>query len=249
MAGNRCGFNQHDYRGPSPLSGCGRMPKIISELQEQIRRVGVPTCRRPRAELDEAVRAVLITALEYVDIATLRLGIPTQNGWRPHCWSTIQTRLPWLSPARFFDAVSWLKKAGVLESSQRLVSGKKLKSNDTISGYAVTDKRVSEQLISAFGKTRRWRHEVKSKMQRVAAAAAKLSRTSADFYAAKSVRRKAGPAPIGNQGNSAVSPRAMQMILTARLLEQGRDDAAAVAKDLIERLGTAALAPTLLLSG
>lgn len=171
------------------------IPGFIREAQQRVYEHGIPAVyarcrsRKLRFERDEACRAVLCAALEFIDLQTLKLGMPSSAGWRPWSWSLVRERITWLTDFRFFEALRDLKIAQYIESDQRiLVASKKTKSASNKSGWHVSDKSISERFFSDYGLIARLRHERTAKLNRVKKAAAAAGKTVSDFYQTHSTK-------------------------------------------------------------
>ncbi len=262
--GNRCGFSPDKYRQPEPLDPdvLYRIPKFIRQIQEQIRKGGIPGLNL-RAERDEAVRALVIELLNLTDLWTGKIGIPTREGWLAFGWKRVLARLPWYSESRLWEALKVLQNQGLFGSNQRLADPRYITKDDTKkSGYAVSDKGFTEAFWTAFRQLRRWKHEAEAKAKRTAEKAAKAGKTLQDFYkrtwcntSKQSVKQLAGAriakteqtAP-GTTAPSSIpigpSANAVKMILMDKLINLGCKDAYVRAQKLFDEFGADALMNT-----
>ena len=264
MYGNRCGFSPDKYRQPDPLDPevQSRIPKFIRQIQEQIRKSGIPGLNL-RAERDEAVRALAIDLLNLTDLWTGKIGIPTKDGWLAFGWKRVLARLPWYSESRLWEALKVLQNHGLFGSNQRLADPRYITKDDTKkSGYAVSDKGFTEAFWTAFRQLKRWKHEAEAKAQRTAEKAAKAGKTLQDFYkrtwcatSKQSVKQlsaagisKTEDATPGAASSSPVlvgpSANAVKMMLMDKLIKLGFKDAFARAQKLFAEFGADALTNT-----
>lgn len=262
LYGNRCGHSPEKFRQPDPLpEEAARMPLFIQEMQEEIRKNGIPGLNL-RSERDEAARALAIVALDNTDLYTARMGTATPQGWLAYGWKRIHKRLPWLSESRFFQALRDFKEAGMIESNQRLTDARFI-SKDTSkpSGYAVSDKGFVKAFWIAFRQLPRWKREAEAKAQRTAAKAESHGKTLDDFYkktwcsTTKTAVKQLAAAGMAKaeQQPGAVAPtavpvgpsaNAVKMMLTDKLIKLGFADAYARAKKLFDEFGADALINT-----
>lgn len=126
--GNFCGHN--------PLTPCldlalpsDNRPSFLYEVGRAFRRYFdspdiFPTLnhaasdRQQRSERREAVIQTLLAILEFLDIASLRVGIPTAQGFQPLKLAVLQART-YLHPRRFERAVQTLRQAGIIDISEQ----------------------------------------------------------------------------------------------------------------------------------
>ena len=265
LTGNRCGHSPTHYRQPDPLPAedAVRMPKFITQMQDEIRKNGVPGFNL-RSELDEAVRAVAIAALDNTDLFTCRFGMATKRGWLAYGWQRIHDRLPWCSENRFWQAVKIFKNAEMIESNQRL-NDPRFKSKDPAkpSGYAIADKGFTKAFWIAFRQLPRWKREAEAKAQRTTAKAAANGKTLDDFYkktwcsTTKTAVKQLAAAGIAKveQQPGAIAPapaaapvgpsaNAVKMILMDKLIKLGFKDAYARAQKLFDEFGANSLINT-----
>ena len=264
MFGNRCGFTPDKYRQPEPLDPevLSRIPKFIRQIQDQIRKSGIPGLNL-RAERDEAVRALTIELLNLTDLWTGKIGIPTKDGWLAFGWKRVLARLPWYSESRLWEALKVLQLHGLFGSNQRLTDPRYITKDETKkSGYAVSDKGFTEAFWTAFRQLRRWKHEAEAKAKRTTEKAAKAGKTLLDFYkrtwcsTTKQFVKQLAAAGIAKieqatsypTGSSSVpvgpSANAVKMMLTDKLIKLGFKDAFARSQKLFEEFGAAALVNT-----
>ncbi len=265
-SGNRCGFQKGVFRSPTPLSQevQSRMPKFIKQMQDEIRKNGIPGVTF-RAERDEAVRAVLCVLLDYTDLWTCRIGTPTKDGWLAFGWDTILARIPWLSAGRLWEVVCALRDNYLFDSNQRLADPRyKTKDFSKPSGYAISNKGFTDYFWTCFRQTKRWKHEAEDKARRIKANAEKIGKTVSDFYKAKnaattnffentwaktnktSVKTLAAAGMAKKQKESeqpsaGPSLRAIEMILDATFAKAGVINSYALAKQIASEHGQDAL--------
>ena len=264
MYGNRCGFSPDKYRQPEPLDPevLSRIPKFIRQIQDQIRKGGIPGLNL-RAERDEAVRALTIELLNLTDLWTGKIGIPTKDGWLAFGWKRVLARLPWYSESRLWEALKVLQNHGLFGSNQRLADPRYITKDETKkSGYAVSDKGFTEAFWTAFRQLRRWKHEAEAKAKRTTEKAAKAGKTLQDFYkrtwcsTTKQFVKQLAAAGIAKieqatsypTGSSSVpvgpSANAVKMMLTDKMIKLGFKDAFTRAQKLFDEFGAAALVNT-----
>ena|GEM_PF-2374190 len=132
-SGNRCG---HDPQNPSFTPPNPKRPKFIQKAISKI--YGAYTDRRGllglnyhpqgfkvRSERREAYSKVLAVVLEHMDLATLRVGFPTENGFLNYTMEYLATRTG-MGLRRVDRAIRGLKKMGFLvisEIRERLQDG------------------------------------------------------------------------------------------------------------------------------
>lgn len=126
--GNFCGHN--------PLKPCldlalpsDNRPTFLYEVGRAFRRYFdspdiFPTLnhaasdRQQRSERREAVIQTVQAILEFLDIASLRVGIPTAQGFQPLKLAVLQARTS-LHPRRFERAIQALRQAGIIDISEQ----------------------------------------------------------------------------------------------------------------------------------
>lgn len=157
--GNFCG---HDPECPVlvPIipakTGMGGIPAIITDLSEKVGQyyywpqrhlpllnLSNGSDRKQRSERRESCIVVLRTLLKYLDLASMRVGVPTPNGFL-NLTSSMVARHAGLSLRRTERALRDLKAAGLIAISQP-----REKKGDSWRGLAAI-KRVSIALFSAF---------------------------------------------------------------------------------------------------
>lgn len=250
--GNRCGFNKHSFRQPI-LNENSKSPKFIRQIQELIKNNGIPGLNL-RAERDEAVRALTIVLLDYCDLYTKQIGMPTSSGWLAFGWKKIMSQINWLSESRFWEALETIKKAGLFETNQRLTDSRYItRDRSKRSGYAISEKGFTKQFWISFREYKRWQHEANDKAKRVKEKATKIGKTLADFYkktwcttTKQSVKTLTAAALIKTDSKSisTLSSSAIKMQLTVKLIKLGIQTPDEMAAKLFEKYGENALNET-----
>lgn len=131
-SGNRCG---HNLKSPrlEPLvpikKGKGGLPRILSLAAEKSKswyyepnkcpKLNSRSNRKTRSERREAIIIIIETLLKRLDLASMRIGLPAQNG----CFLDIDIKTivkeSGLGQRRCERAISHLKRAGFLKVSQK----------------------------------------------------------------------------------------------------------------------------------
>lgn len=161
QGGNFCGHNPESPRltlASPARRGKGGQPRVLTLLMERItayyaapRRV-LPSLdlangsqRQMRSERREACVCVIAAIIKNTDLASLRVGVPTPNGFLNFTfpWIARQCGLPL---ARVERAIRDLKRAGMLTVSQP----RQLQADGSWRGLAAV-KAVSRNLFTAFG--------------------------------------------------------------------------------------------------
>lgn len=126
--GNFCGHNPLKPSLDLALPSDNR-PSFLYEVGRAFRRYfDSPTLfptlnhaasdRQQRSERREAVIQTLQAVLEFLDIASLRVGIPTAQGFQPLKLAVLQART-YLHPRRFERAIQALRQAGIIDISEQ----------------------------------------------------------------------------------------------------------------------------------
>lgn len=251
LSGNRCGFIKTVFRVPTP-SDSPNLPKFITSMQQKILSEGIPSLHL-RAERDEAVRAVVAVLLEYTDLWSCCIGMPTSEGWLSFGWRSILKRLPWISENRLWNVLRTLKEADLFDSNQCLADPRYITRDHTKpSGYAISRKFFTKNFWKVLGQTRRLKHEAEAKARRVADGAAAIGKKVKDFYSFRIAGKNkltqflaiAGMEKNdqNNQSPSSQnqpSARSLLMIITGKLLQSGcaTKDCDKLALSLLENYG------------
>lgn len=74
--------------------------------------------RQQRSERREAVIVTMLALLEFLELSSLRIGIPTEKGFQPLTLDVLQRRTN-LHPRRFERAIQNLREAGILKVSDQ----------------------------------------------------------------------------------------------------------------------------------
>ncbi|MGZ8212918.1 MAG: replication protein RepA [Methylosarcina sp.] len=166
MNGNSCGHNPDSPRWFEPPKQHTR-PKIISKAQSEIRRyyrdpaATIPSLnlangssRKQRSERREACLSVLSCLLHYLDLATLRVGIPQNDASLQGISMPFIAEKSGLTQRRTERAIADLVKAGLITVHPLCE-----KINDTVyKGYAAI-RTISSKLFALLGMGGRLRHE------------------------------------------------------------------------------------------
>ncbi|MGZ8212872.1 MAG: replication protein RepA [Methylosarcina sp.] len=166
MNGNSCGHNPDSPRWFEPPQQHTR-PKIIGKALSEIRRyyrepaATIPSLnlangsdRQQRSERREACLSVLSCLLHYLDLATLRVGIPQNDQSFQGISMPFIAEKSGLTQRRAERAIADLVKAGLIKVHPLCE-----KINDTVyKGYAAI-RTISSKLFTLFGMGGRLRHE------------------------------------------------------------------------------------------
>lgn len=211
--GNFCGHNPDapslDLVRAATAPGKIR-PKILSLLQERMRRYfHSPGClpslraanqspkgRQQRSERREACLQLLAAILEFTDLASLRCGIPSPEGFQSLKLDVLVSYTG-LHPRRAERAMADLKRAGLITVAQP----RQLQEDGTWRGLAAV-KAVNRLLFGAFGLLRRLGHEqqratarLAKKAQRAGGTLTSWARNAIVYGQLKPKNRRKKPAP------------------------------------------------------
>lgn len=153
-----------------------RRPGIIIELQARIKRYFsnpnvLPSLRNAnkskkgrqmRSERREACLVLLAAIADYMDLVSLRCGIPTSNGFMSLTLDYL-VEFTGLHPRRAERAMADLKSANLITVSQP----RQLKDDGTWRGLAAV-KAVNKLLFTVFGLHERLKHETERAAERLA---------------------------------------------------------------------------------
>lgn len=168
--GNFCGHSPDAPRLELTRAGTApdkQRPKILSLLQERMRRYfhapgclpslraanQSPTGRQQRSERREACLQLLSAIIEFTDLASLRCGIPTREGFQSLKLDVLVTYTG-LHPRRAERAMADLKRAKIITVAQP----RQRKEGSEWQGLPAV-KAVNRLLFGAFGLLRRLGHE------------------------------------------------------------------------------------------
>jgi len=181
--GNFCGHQPDSPRLDlvSPTTDKQR-PGILIELQARIKRYfdnpdvipslrnanGSKQGRQMRSERREACLVLLAVIVEYMDLVSLRVGIPTSKGFVSLTLDKL-VQFTGLHPRRAERALADLKKANLLTVSQP----RQLKEDGTWRGLAAV-KAVNKLLFTVFGLHERLKHEIERAAERLASKVKKV---------------------------------------------------------------------------
>ncbi|MBE0437960.1 MAG: replication protein RepA, partial [Methylomicrobium sp.] len=221
MNGNKCGHRPDCPRWFEPPPKHTR-PKIIEKIIGEIRRYyaepasSIPSLnlangsdRQQRSERREACLSVLGCLLHYLDLATLRVGIPQTDSSFSGISMPFIAEKTGLTPKRAERAVSDLVKAGLVTVHPLCE-----KISDTVyKGYAAI-RTISAKLFTIFGMGGRLRYE----RERASARQKKRSRKQEQKDKAK-IDLLAGAAASDNKseksGGRAAALRSIKAILNS----------------------------------
>ena len=160
LGGNFCG---HDPRNPRltlpkpPKTGKGGIPRVLTLCAERLKdyynnpRQIIPSLdlangseRQQRSERREACLLLLMALLKYTDLASLRVGIPTQDGFLSLTVAFIATQTG-MTLKRVERALADLKAAGLVTIAQP----RKRLSDGSWKGLAAV-KAISRHLFGLF---------------------------------------------------------------------------------------------------
>lgn len=185
IIGNGCGHDPHspDLTITRPLkTGRGGVPQILIELITRFSKYYVnPLCipslnlangsaRQQRTERRESCLKLLATLIKYLDLTTMRVGIPTEDGFQ--CLTMpFLAKVSGMSLRRTERAMRDLKRAGLLSITERAT----VDDNGDWKGLAAV-RCINERLFGLFGLKGRLKHERKraskahsEKLDRIAA--------------------------------------------------------------------------------
>jgi len=121
-----------------------------------------------RSERREACLVLLAVIVEYMDLVSLRVGIPTSKGFVSLTLDKL-VQFTGLHPRRAERALADLKKANLLTVSQP----RQLKEDGTWRGLAAV-KAVNKLLFTVFGLHERLKHEIERAAERLASKVKKV---------------------------------------------------------------------------
>lgn len=181
--GNFCGHDPAAPRLDLRSSTDKQRPKILRALQERIRYYFCnPAClpslnaanqstRQQRSERREACLLALSVILEFLDLASLRCGVPTSTGFMS---LTVEYLCGFtgMSQRRMERALADLKRANIVTIAQP----RQLQADGSWRGMAAV-KAVSQHLFTAFGLTEWLKYERERATKRLAKKASKAGGT------------------------------------------------------------------------
>lgn len=197
-----------------------RRPQILKVLQFRIRNYyQTPTClpslraanrsrkgRQQRSERREACLLLLAAILEFTDLASLRCGVPTAQGFLSLTLDYL-VKFTGLHPRRAERAIADLKRANLLTVSQP----RQLQEDGTWRGLAAV-KAVNKLLFTVFGLGKRLAHEMGRAAKRLAKKAVAAGGTLTSWARNALVLgtgRKAPGGPGSAAGAASRPPRGM----------------------------------------
>jgi len=127
----KCIRNYYKYPGCLPTLNNANRDKKITDRQMR-------SCRR------ESTIRVLCALIHHTELATMRVGIPTHDGFKP-IGVRFFVKLTGLSQSRFERALSDLNAAGLITTSERY----RIDNNEFVGLNAV--RTISTQLFAIFG--------------------------------------------------------------------------------------------------
>lgn len=221
-SGNRCG---HQPENPNFLvqDHAGNLPKILQKAIDKTPRLyanmhwlnelnRLNQCRKKRSERREAHVQVICSLLKYLDLASLLVGMPTKTGFHSFTLRRLhkETTLSW---PRYRRAFRDLCKAGLVTARQPRAVNRA----GQVRGLAAV-KCVSRRLFEALELNISLKFERNRAAKRARERAAAEGTTTTALYdhghGSKPARLATTPRPAG------VSPAALKMRLTARLLAE-----------------------------
>jgi DNA-binding transcriptional ArsR family regulator len=158
-------------------------PKILRALQERIcRYFSNPAClpslnsanqssRQQRSERREACLLALSAIIEFLDLSSLRCGVPTSSGFMSLTLEYL-CQFTGMGQRRMERAVADLKRANIVTISQP----RQMQEDGTWRGLAAV-KAVSQHLFTAFGLAQWLKHERERATKRLAKKANKVGGT------------------------------------------------------------------------
>lgn len=168
--GNRCGHNPDapTLQISRPMrEGKKGHPGVLTQLAKRLQayydnpfllpslNAANGSRRQQRSERREAVIRLLTALLKFTDLASLRVGVPTDQGFRPLTVPFL-ARAADLSHARTERAMRDLKAAGILKVSQV----RELRDDGSWKAFPAI-RAISKYLWGAFGLLRRLEHQRK----------------------------------------------------------------------------------------
>lgn len=173
--GNFCGHNPAKPNFGLPiLSGPHGKPRILSILAERIEayysrpertipalNLANRSSRRQRSERREACIRVLTTLLDRLDLTSLRVGIPTPNGFMSFTFDYL-AKESGLNIKRLERAVRDLKESGILTVGQ----ARQRQPDGTWKGLSAI-KAISKDLFGIFGLREMLKYEQKKAVARL----------------------------------------------------------------------------------
>jgi ribosomal protein S25 len=156
--GNRCGHDPDNPRQFMPPESHGKRPPVIALLQKKLlnyysRPIAIPSLnaangsdKQQRSERREACTALLSVLLHYLDIKTMRVGVPTDNGSFAGLTMSLLAERAGIELRRAERAMRDLKAAGlvnVFPICEKL-------GECSYKGYAAI-RTISDKLFTIFG--------------------------------------------------------------------------------------------------
>lgn len=128
--------------------------------------------RQQRSERREAVIVVMQSILEFLDLSSLRVGIPTKSGFQPLKLDVLRRRTN-LGSRRFERAIQSLRQSGILKVSDQL----KIRTASGGYHYFPAVRRLNKAFFVVLGFGERLAQEMKAATKRLAEKAKKLGST------------------------------------------------------------------------
>ena len=128
--------------------------------------------RQQRTERREAVVSTMLAVLEFLDLASLRVGIPTAEGFQPLKLDVLRKRTN-LHPRRFERAIQTLRQAGILVVSNQ----HKFKNINGSYIFFPAVRRVNKAFFAVLGFGEQLLIETKAASERLAQKAQRLGVT------------------------------------------------------------------------
>lgn len=184
--GNFCGHDPLKPRFDLALPANKKMPLILKKLADRLPdfyylpSAKIPTLaysggighRLLRSERRESAIQVLKTLLKFCDVASLRVGVPTEEGFKGLTFGTIANHAG-ISYSRVVRVVQNLKAAGLLTVSKLA----KHHEDGTVTGMPAV-KAINRHLFGAFGLADMLKVEREKAAKRVRKAAHKFAQVS-----------------------------------------------------------------------
>lgn len=171
--GNYCGHDPQRPRFDLTKPASERTPGIIKTLTERLQGYYynpalIPQLnfvnnspRQQRSERREACLLILSCLLKFTDLSSLRVGIPTKEGFVPLTIKLLKDHVG-ISQSRFERALSDLVRSGLISSTQRCTVG----DDGEYKGLAAI-RCISKDLFGLFGLAVRLGHEMKAASHRL----------------------------------------------------------------------------------
>lgn len=201
--GNRCGHNPMAPRLALPLPAVDNTPWILKTLSERLDQyydtpagklpslnVANGSTRQQRSERREACVTLLKSCVKFLDLASLRVGIPTSDGFLPLSMDYLADQAG-LSMSRADRAIADLKAANIITVSQPRYT-----TADGECRGLVAIRAISNLLFAAFGLGLKLDRERKRATKRLKIQARTAGKALSDFAKLHLLHAKEKPKPV-----------------------------------------------------